>query len=39
MEKEETEESTESTGEEAESAPVEKDISSEEKTQNTENDA
>lgn len=36
VEKEETEEST---GEEAESAPVEKDISSEEKTQNTENDA
>ena len=35
VEKEETEEST---GEEAESAPVEKDISSEEKTQNTEND-
>ena len=39
VEKEETEESAESTGEEAESAPVEKDISSEEKTQNTENDA
>ena len=39
VEKEETKESTESTGEEAESAPVEKDISSEEKTQNTENDA
>lgn len=38
VEKEETEESTESTGEEVESAPVEKDISSEEKTQNTEND-
>lgn len=38
VEKEETEESAESTGEEAESAPVEKDISSEEKTQNTEND-
>ena len=38
VEKEETEESTESNGEEAESAPVEKDISSEEKTQNTEND-
>ena len=36
VEKEETEEST---GEEAESTPVEKDISSEEKTQNTENDA
>lgn len=35
VEKEETEEST---GEEAESIPVEKDISSEEKTQNTEND-
>jgi len=35
VEKEETEEST---GEEAESTPVEKDISSEEKTQNTEND-
>ena len=35
VEKEEIEEST---GEEAESAPVEKDISSEEKTQNTEND-
>ncbi len=33
VEKEGTEESTESTGEEAESAPVEKDISSEEKTQ------
>ncbi len=38
VEKEETEESAESTGEEAESAPVEKDISSEEKTQNTEKD-
>ena len=38
VEKEEIEESTESTGEEAESAPVEKDISSEEKTQNAEND-
>ena len=38
VEKEETEESTESTGEEVESAPVEKGISSEEKTQNTEND-
>jgi DNA gyrase subunit A len=38
VEKEETEESTENTGEEVESAPVEKDISSEEKTQNTEND-
>ena len=38
VEKEEIEESTESTGEEAESAPVEKDISSEEKTQNDEND-
>lgn len=37
VEKGETEESTESTGEEAESAPVEKDISNEEKTQNTEN--
>lgn len=35
VEKDETEEST---GEEAESTPVEKDISSEEKTQNTEND-
>ena len=35
VEKEEIEEST---GEEAESAPVEKDISNEEKTQNTEND-
>ena len=35
VEKEETEENT---GEEAESTPVEKDISSEEKTQNTEND-
>lgn len=38
VEKEETEESIESTGEEAESAPVEKNISSEEKTQNAEND-
>ena len=38
VEKEEIEESIESTGEEAESAPVEKDISSEEKTQNAEND-
>lgn len=38
MEKEETEESTESTGEEAELTPVEKDISNEEKTQNVEND-
>lgn len=38
MEKEETEESTESTGEEAELTPVEKDILNEEKTQNVEND-
>lgn len=38
VEKEEIEESIESTGEEAESVPVEKDISSEEKTQNAEND-
>lgn len=38
VEKEEIEESIESTGEEAESAPVEKNISSEEKTQNAEND-
>ena len=37
VEKEEIEESIESTGEEAESVPVEKNISSEEKTQNTEN--
>lgn len=38
MAKEETEENTESTGEEAELTPVEKDISNEEKTQNVEND-
>lgn len=37
VEKEEIEESIESTGEEAESVPVEKNISGEEKTQNTEN--
>ncbi|MEE0684243.1 MAG: DNA gyrase subunit A [Bacilli bacterium] len=37
VEKEEIEESIESNGEEADSVPVEKNISSEEKTQNTEN--
>lgn len=37
VEKEEIEESIESTGEEVESVPVEKNISGEEKTQNTEN--
>lgn len=38
VEKEEIEESIESNGEEADSVPVKKNISSEEKTQNTEND-